>query len=128
VSLRQWSQIQALSREINGFLLFTLLAFGDDFLPLNPLIYTSCQQRNTSATLQACAKHPTGVKGASGYVPVNNGAERQEEFIEERPVSCSFQVAIKRMEHPERRINGVVLRRLATIRETVRNKPTVREL
>src|SRR6266516_5248329 len=29
-------------------------------------IYTNCQQRSTSATLQACAKHPAGVKGGSG--------------------------------------------------------------
>src|SRR6266567_7083609 len=58
-------------------------------------------------------------------MPVNNVAERQEEFIEQRPVSCCCQVAIKGMEHPESRINGVVLGGLSTVRETVGNESRV---
>ena len=58
-------------------------------------------------------------------MPVNNGTERQKELIEQRPIFRCLQVAINRMEHPERRINGVVLRRLSTVRETIGNEPSV---
>src|SRR5207302_9835302 len=49
----------------------------------------------------------------------------QEEFCEQCPVSCRCQVAVNGMEHPEGPINGVVLRCLTTVRETVGNEPPV---
>src|SRR5579859_4269370 len=58
-------------------------------------------------------------------VPGDDIAQGREKFFQQRPVTGCCRIAMKRMEHPQRRICGVIFWILTAIGEAVWDKPLV---
>src|SRR5579884_901783 len=73
-------------------------------------------------TEQSVVGVDTNAIGRAAYVPINTLLQLWEEFFQEGPIACCGGVAVKRVEHPEGCIGGVVLRSFPNVREAVGNK------
>src|SRR5437764_5726168 len=60
-------------------------------------------------------------------MPLDDFTESWKEFFQQRPISCSLQVVINSVEHPQCGIGSVVLRSFPAVRKTVRDQALVGE-